>query len=257
MGKSDGAGTGRHNAIPTADPNDNRFVFVERKIHHQDESSTKDRFKIERRLLPQFMLGTLDIEEEFKSMVRHKELKKDELERAVALARSCQLQIVELGLKPQIRTVYYRTAFQQPSNNDVRLTLDTPLYMFRERTIELSEPSLAAFWEDLTVPTELEAFEYGVLEVKTSATDPPDWVEAVVGNESVVFAGKFSKFQHGVAANLAGEPCHPKSTLFPLSLFLLLFFFFFFFFGWERCQIAMSPLWGSLLQDKIVPCGSK
>lgn len=189
-----------------------RFVYVERKVHAEKWTgarSKKVRFKLERSLLPQYMLGRLDARAVFGRMIEEGTLEMEAFEEAVQLAEDCARQIVTLQLVPKIRTMYHRTAFQHKDNDDIRLTLDSPLLLFKEGVVELELQSLERFWSSVVQPINKEAmrpFDYGVLEVKVAGDELPGWTESVLANGRGIWpAPKFSKFQHAIASSFPSE----------------------------------------------------
>jgi SPX domain protein involved in polyphosphate accumulation len=60
------------------------------------------------------------------------ERKKTQLCQQWGLANEIQNNIISLGLRPIIRTIYERTAFQLTTDNNVRLSLDTELEFIKE-----------------------------------------------------------------------------------------------------------------------------
>ena len=72
-----------------------------------------------------------------------------------------------------LRTRYHRTAFQEATSNEVRLSLDTDLCMMREQPTAVWSPHLP----QPLPPEALTCFPYAVLEVKLQCEDPPPWVQ--------------------------------------------------------------------------------
>jgi len=176
----------------------NPFFFVERKTHHEKwtgEKSVKERFKLRQNVMGEFMEGTLDLTAEFKKMVEENVIKAQSYESSLKLAEECQSLVQTLGLKPKIRTSYHRTAFQLDSSNQVRLSLDFPLYLFRERMPESQEK----FWSNIDAPSNLTPFEYGVLEIKIVGDEKVAWVDELLESGWLKPIPKFSKFQHTIA----------------------------------------------------------
>ena len=177
-----------------------RFLFIERKTHHEKwygpEPSIKERFQLKRKRIEAFMDGTLDVKQELESMVEKGQLKQDQLEASVRVAQECQEMITTQKMTPKIRTSCHRTAFQEKTNNRVRLSLDFPLYLFKE-----TKGAAPNFWDKLDSPVGLEPFPYGVLEIKTSADAAPEWVTELLATGWLTKVHKFSKYQHSIATN--------------------------------------------------------
>eukprot|EP01024_Parvocaulis_polyphysoides_P009222 TRINITY_DN12837_c0_g2_i3.p2 TRINITY_DN12837_c0_g2~~TRINITY_DN12837_c0_g2_i3.p2 ORF type:complete len:378 (+),score=48.56 TRINITY_DN12837_c0_g2_i3:1259-2392(+) len=98
-----------------------------------------------------------------------------------------------------IRTQYNRTAFQHPTDNLVRVSLDCDVQMIKE----LNSPKLAGDWCRNTVSApvpddQVVKFPYGIVEVKLQDA-APDWVRTLINTGLLVPVPKFSKFLHGMA----------------------------------------------------------
>ena len=191
---------GTAGVVPTPGSKD-RFLFVERKTHHEKwygpTPSIKERFQLKRKRIGAFMDGSMDVRQELEMMVEKGHLKKEQLESSVRVALECQEMVKTQKMSPKIRTSCHRTAFQEKTNNRVRLSLDFPLYLFKETLPD----SATGFWDKLASPVGLEPFPYGVLEIKTSADDPPEWVTELVAEGFLTKVHKFSKYQHSIATN--------------------------------------------------------
>ncbi|XP_013413499.1 vacuolar transporter chaperone 4-like [Lingula anatina] len=162
-------------------------VFVERKTHHESwvwESSIKERFLLAEDDVKGYMLG------ESKSIPR--EAKK-------ALASDIQGQITKENLQPLVRTVYKRTAFQLPDNNDVRITIDVDLTMIDEGDRLRCESEWKRNEEGIIKNQDYRLFPYTILEVKLRIP-PPEWLDALVESPFIRPVPKFSKFQHSAAS---------------------------------------------------------
>jgi len=184
---------------------ENRYLFFERKTHHEswvEEKSKKERFMIDRALLPAFMSGELDVKREFQNMLKLGIVKDGDFLYQVNLALECQSAVVKRKLTPKIRTTYHRTAFQSPKSNQVRLSLDNPLFLFKEMDVAHRLEALAAFWKKPNGPGGLQQFDYGVLEIKIQGAAPP-WVNDLLAKDWLIPVAKFSKFQHAIASNFS------------------------------------------------------
>lgn len=179
-------------------PNGGSVFFMELKTHHNPESgqkSTKERFPITAQMIPGFMSGKLTAAQVVDAMIAQGHIKAPKGEEQKDLANFIQNMIVTMKLKPWIRTVYHRTAFQRSDSNEVRVSFDLPLIL---------HPELANWdgknWMDLFKVNNSNAkpFGYGVLEVKTS-DEPPAWVQELLATGWLILVEKFSKFQHATA----------------------------------------------------------
>jgi len=123
-------------------------VFVERKTHHEswvDEDSLKERFQTKWRKIPSYLAGTWDPHNHFQKCVvchcviylktanvifqKEGKMKPADAEKSSELALQMQQQILGDRVKPSVRTTYNRTAFQLPTSNHVRISLDTQMIL--------------------------------------------------------------------------------------------------------------------------------
>lgn len=187
-------------------------VFIERKIHREDwtgEVSVKERFPIKEKHLNRFLSGQFTIEDVVRKLAKDGKRTEQELQDLGRLAKEIQDVIIEKQLRPKLRTVYNRTAFQLPGDARVRISLDTELTMIREDGPKRSGENWKR--DDLFTTDypfshlsggEVERFPHAVLEVKLqthSGQEPPQWAEALIGSHLVEEVPKFSKYIHGCA----------------------------------------------------------
>lgn len=104
-------------------------------------------------------------------------------------------EIERRGLKPTLSTRYSRTAFQFPTTNAVRISLDEDL-----RWSDVRAHGTRAMESPTNVTYSQQPFPYAVLEVKLAAADAAtDWIEHILSKFRVVQVYKFSKYIHGCA----------------------------------------------------------
>lgn len=163
-------------------------LFVERKVHREKWTnilSSKERAPLQQRHLPGFLAGQV-----VPGM--------EDPDRGQFLAET-QALMTQGHKAPLIRTCYRRTAFQESSNNLVRISIDTELCMANE----LGAPRAPGDWcRDMSAPIgpgDLVHFPYAVVEIKLQAKPPP-WVKSLVASGALLVVPKFSKFLHGVAS---------------------------------------------------------
>ena len=97
-------------------------MFVERKTHHEDwtgETSVKERMAIEPSAAPALLRGECAIAQQVDRMVERGEVRAAEAQKATQLGDEVQRAIVRSGMRPVIRSVYNRRAFQSSTTNDV------------------------------------------------------------------------------------------------------------------------------------------
>jgi SPX domain protein involved in polyphosphate accumulation/uncharacterized membrane protein YidH (DUF202 family) len=180
-------------------PNGGSVFFMELKTHHNPDisgqKSTKERFPITAQMIPAFMSGKLTAAQVVDAMIAQGHIKASKGEEQKDLANFIQNMIVTMKLKPWIRTVYHRTAFQRSDSNEVRVSFDLPLILHPEPANWDGKN-----WMDLFKGNNSNAkpFGYGVLEVKTS-DEPPLWVQELLATGWLILVEKFSKFQHATA----------------------------------------------------------
>ena len=174
--------------------------YMELKTHHDAETtgmkSTKERFPITSNMIPGFMSGSLNPEQVIDAMAAQGQIKLSKVLEQKELASYMQNLIMSMKLKPWIRTVYHRTAFQRSDSNEVRISFDLPLILHPE-----PENWNGKDWMSLFTPMhdkDALTFGYGVLEVKTSE-EPPQWVQELLATGWLIRVEKFSKFQHATA----------------------------------------------------------
>ncbi|KAL0043917.1 hypothetical protein WJX82_004729 [Trebouxia sp. C0006] len=102
---------------------------------------------------------------------------------------------------PVLRTLCNRAAFQESSNNEVRISLDSQLHMIRESSASPKQPG--DWCRDLggvLGSGDVTHFQYDVAEVKLGIKDRPAWIEDLVNSGLLLRVPKFSKYLHGVAS---------------------------------------------------------
>jgi len=200
-------------------------VFAERKTHKEDwtgENSVKERFSIDPSKINAYNCGKYVVEANDpvnRKPPKSKGSKKSETEdedyfkkqeklmAKVNLAREIQATIIERKLRPTVRTIYNRTAFQLPDDQRVRVSLDTELTFVREdlkaKKGEWKRDDVGMDWPYRHLKnSEKCLFPYAVLEVKLQTQfgqEPPQWINELTTSYLVQPVPKFSKFMHGCA----------------------------------------------------------
>ena len=163
-----------------------KSIFVERKIHrnaYTGMSSTKERGGIKEKQVAEFLSGQHVVDAGAKD---------------AEFLKSVMEEIHREEQVPLMRTSYQRTAFQNSTDNMVRISLDTNLCMTKEygygaRHSWCRDFSLFPLCDD-----EVAQFPYGVVEIKLQA-EPPEWVKDLIRTGMLLVVPKFSKFLHGSA----------------------------------------------------------
>ena len=176
-------------------------IFIERKLHHKNRESLKQRFKLNYdQCLPFFKGKALNFSD-------------NEL-------AELQTEIVDMfneySLKPITRTIYKRLSFQLNDirMNDIRISLDTNLTFIKEKEDDMNtNNSSNNAWpkniniydnnlNDLDDPNHLiQKFPFSVLEIKLSGDNvhsPPEWINDLMNSTSLLKSYKFSKYGHSV-----------------------------------------------------------
>eukprot|EP00040_Diaphanoeca_grandis_P044643 m.13090 g.13090 ORF g.13090 m.13090 type:complete len:1063 (+) comp9590_c0_seq1:90-3278(+) len=176
-------------------PDLSNIVYVERKTHHEKwtgQSSTKERFPMDLRMLDGFLSGSIPPEQIFTIMELQGSMEQGKGEKYLELAHEIQKTVVDRQFKPMLRTVYHRTAFQRSDSNQVRISFDSPCYFVNETATEFD-------WSDLRYKGAFAPFSFDILEVKT-LDEAPAWVEDLVATGWITKVVKFSKFQTSTAS---------------------------------------------------------
>ena len=173
--------------------------FLERKTHHEHfvmSKSIKERIQITSKESREFVFGK-NVNLIAKTSA---DLNPVAVEKKNKLAGECCHFRDSRKLIPSIRTVYNRTAFQNASNNDVRISIDTNVHMFDELNANYSKTSQQfTSVEEFPWPSDhVHIFPYAILEIKLKmgTGPPPDFIKSLVDSDLLVQRHKFSKFVH-------------------------------------------------------------
>lgn len=190
-------------------------ILLEQKTVHRDGSSEENKFPIKAKYIKQFMDGEYHMEKSIAKMERQGQ-SAEEVAKFKTTVDNIQQFIQERKLEPVVRANYKRTAFQKPSDDRVRISIDTDLAFVREDTLDVRRPCREpAQWHRLDIDnrnigypfneinqSEVSRFPYALLEIKLKE-DPkrkrPEWIEDLMSSHLVFSANRFSKFAHGVA----------------------------------------------------------
>lgn len=190
-------------------------ILLEQKTVHNDGSSEEHKFPIKAKYIKQFIDGEYHMEKSIAKMERQGH-SAEEVAKFKATVDSIQEFIQKRKLEPVVRANYKRTAFQKPSDDRVRISIDTDLAFIREDTLDVRRPCREpAQWHRLDIDnrnigypfneinqSEVSRFPYALLEIKLKE-DPkrkrPEWIEDLMSSHLVFQANRFSKFAHGVA----------------------------------------------------------
>lgn len=190
------------------------LVFVERKTHHDSwtgEVSVKERFTLKESQVIPFLRGEYTLKDKLDEM-RQKGKSEADIANTKRLFTEIYQQIESKQLRPTMRTVYNRVAYQIPFDATVRISLDSNLTMIAENPKVGPDCATEKRWyrnpNVVLPPTDITQFPHAVLEVKLSlkeGQDAPKWVSDLIESGLCVQVHKFSKFIHGCATLLPDQ----------------------------------------------------
>lgn len=181
-------------------PKGDKLVFLELKTHHEkwiNCKSVKERVSIREKDVMKFLSRT-----EWSATVALEILKAalpaaglEKLKQDTDLLLRMHKLVITRNLRPCVRSVYQRLAFQSSESNALRLTIDRNVTLVDERLTTdgdwcLSDISSAS---KVVVP-------FAVFEVKLAGSEMPSNIQGLIDQSVVVEAEKFSKFLTGAAA---------------------------------------------------------
>eukprot|EP00930_Biecheleria_cincta_P034599 TRINITY_DN23890_c0_g1_i1.p1 TRINITY_DN23890_c0_g1~~TRINITY_DN23890_c0_g1_i1.p1 ORF type:complete len:697 (-),score=123.13 TRINITY_DN23890_c0_g1_i1:230-2272(-) len=183
---------------------DDKEIFVERKIHHEGwggKKSAKERSIIPQKDIFQFMKGEFDIDGYFAKLAAEGMFSEKARKNMKAIAVEVDQMIKSKRLQPIIRTSYYRCAFQLATDNKVRISLDTQMSLLNE-FVDSGHPNLP--WCHMgsapLTKDDIYRFPYAILEIKLQdVSDTPQWLKETLNEIGAIQVHKFSKFQHAMA----------------------------------------------------------
>ncbi|KAG0079109.1 hypothetical protein BGZ92_001197 [Podila epicladia] len=222
-----------------------KHLWVEHQQRNQSSSAsgpsnvpdsptiTKHRFQVKSKQVPQLLQGSANLAKTFDQLRRSGQKTELEMQEFEERTRIIQSRIKKRGLKPIVQTFFNRTAFQDPGDARVRITLDTDVVMVRERglfscspnmtdaspassptTLRATIPLPSGRW---TPSTDLKAenypfthvheqdivrFPYAILQIRT-LTEPQKeipWVDHIAQSHLVEMVPNFAKDQHAIAS---------------------------------------------------------
>jgi len=166
-------------------------TFIERKVHREfwtGKKSVKERCGIE-----QQYLNSVLYKKDLPPETNRDDKNGDFLSEVQAfLNKKGEKQ------QPMVRTQYQRSAFQEATNNAVRISIDADLKMVREANAPKKSGDWCRDMSKTIQPLDIINFPYAVLEVKLQ-DEPAEWVTNLTDSNMLIAVPKFSKFQHGMA----------------------------------------------------------
>lgn len=119
------------------------------------------------------------------------------------LAAEIQTCFKEKNMKPVLRTMCRRTAFQSPTTNDVRVSFDLDVMFLDEKAGIAQNPGKVEWCSnDVGRGPGTKTFgELGILEVKIKPGEKlPPWIKELQASHSIIPLPNLSKFCHGMCA---------------------------------------------------------
>ena len=191
-------------------------IFVEQKTISENGSSLERKFTIKEKYIKPFLDGEYKMEKSVQKMER-KGQSEAEVKEFQSTVEEIQSFVRENQLEPVLRANYVRSAFQNPGDDRVRISIDTNVAFIREDTLDRERPCRdPQDWHrddidsrNVSYPfrtinqSEVSRFPYAVLEIKLKEDTHkkrPSWIEDLTGSHLVHPAPRFSKFIHGVAS---------------------------------------------------------
>mmetsp|Transcript_44798 Transcript_44798/g.115938 ORF Transcript_44798/g.115938 Transcript_44798/m.115938 type:complete len:687 (+) Transcript_44798:74-2134(+) len=183
---------------------DDKEIFVERKIHHEgfgSAQSAKERCIIPQNMIFEFMKGNLDIDQYYAKLAAEG-VYSDKARKAMkGIAVEVDQMIKAKKLQPIIRTSYYRCAFQLATSNEVRVSLDTQMSLLDEYIPDChpTKPWCHVASDKLS-KDQVYRFPFAILEIKLqNVSETPLWLRQTLADIGAIQVHKFSKFQHAMA----------------------------------------------------------
>jgi len=167
-------------------PTPDQAVFFERKIHHNDGPSVKERFKLSCQEVPGFLAGS-----QMPNLSSKNEV----------LAAEIQGEMQGKKMAPVLRTMCARTAFQSTSTNSLRVSFDDNLVFLNEQDGCRRFPASPGWYSTLRHDGELSLTfsDYKLLEIKLGSDETlPQWVEELQASGLIIPMPSISKFGHGI-----------------------------------------------------------
>lgn len=183
---------------------DDKDIFVERKVHHEgfaSAKSAKERCVIPQKDIFDFMKGRFDIDGFFAKLAAEGMYSEKARKSMKSIANEVNQMMQEKKLQPIIRTSYYRCAFQLSTDNKVRISLDTQMSLLNEfKEGGHPNPPWSHIGSDRLTKDDVYRFPYAILEIKLQdVSDTPKWLRQTLADIEAVQVHKFSKFQHAMA----------------------------------------------------------
>ncbi|KAK4135594.1 SPX-domain-containing protein [Trichocladium antarcticum] len=190
-------------------------IVLEHKLLHHNGHSEERRFAIKEKYIKPFLDGDYKMEKSVQKMERRGH-SAEAIDAFRSTAEGIQRFIHENRFGPLVRANYVRTAFQNPGDDRVRISIDTDIAFIREDALDRDRPCRdPKEWHradidnsNMTYPfaninqSEVSRFPYAVLEIKLRGGDGrrSSWIQDLMGSHLVHPCPRFSKFVQGTAS---------------------------------------------------------
>jgi SPX domain protein involved in polyphosphate accumulation len=184
-------------------PKGDEPVFLELKTHHEkwiNVKSVKERVNILERDVKIFLSDDYWDEAIAAKLVRGPAptMSGDKLQAQVTLLTQMHELVLRENLRPCVRSMYVRAAFQSPSSNALRLTLDRNVTLVDETRAPEGAWCLP---DDAVISSDMiTRVPYPVFEIKLSDAEMPGTFSHLIETGTLIEAPKFSKFLTGAAS---------------------------------------------------------
>ncbi|KAH6874542.1 VTC domain-containing protein [Thelonectria olida] len=191
-------------------------IFVEQKTVDAKGGSQELKFSIKAKYVKTFLDGDYNMDKAIQKM-RRQSFTVEQREAFKMTVTAIQDFVQQKGLSPVLRANYFRSAFQKPADDRIRISIDSNVTFIREDTLDQARPSRDPHeWRRLDIDdreisypfkevnqSEVNRLPYALLEIKLKEDGhrkPPSWVEDLMSSHLVHPTPRFSKFVHGVAS---------------------------------------------------------
>ncbi|KAH7120699.1 VTC domain-containing protein [Dactylonectria macrodidyma] len=191
-------------------------ILVEQKTVDANGGSQKLKFSIKGKYIKSFLDGDYKVDKAIQKMERQSfTVKQRDAFKTAVMA--IQDFVRQKGLSPVLRANYFRSAFQKPGDDCIRIVVDTNVAFIRENTLDQGRPyrdpnewhrldindsEMSHLFKEIN-QSEVNQFPYALMEIKLkedSYRKPPSWVEELMSSHLIHPAPRFSKFVYGVAS---------------------------------------------------------
>jgi VTC domain len=163
-------------------PKGDEKVCVELKTHHEkwiNTASVKERVTIKEKDMQAFLERKPWGYQDAEPIVRegNPKFSADELGRGVDLLMRMHDLVLHHDLRPCVRSVYLRAAFQSPTTNALRLTIDRDITMIDETGTATEDWCLP---DDAIDPSRIKRVPFPVFEVKLAGSEMPASIATLI-----------------------------------------------------------------------------